>query len=121
MAVAATWLADRGFGRPAPAPPLKAEDERVSLEALRAVLSASSEPGKRSPHQSREWRYKVEVSDAADPSRVQSLPDAKFPGIGGCGIEVGDFNFDGFTDFALPRDFVDGHGLAGPKNRRAEW
>ena len=43
---AATWLADRGFGRPAPAPPLKAEDERVSLEALRAILSASSEPGK---------------------------------------------------------------------------
>jgi hypothetical protein len=43
---AATWLADRGFGRPAPAPPPNADEARVSLEALRAVLSASSEPDK---------------------------------------------------------------------------
>jgi hypothetical protein len=40
---AATWLADRGFGRPAPAPPPDAGDARLSLETLRAVLSASSE------------------------------------------------------------------------------
>lgn len=32
---AATWLADRGFGRPAPAEsPGRAEDERISLETL---------------------------------------------------------------------------------------
>jgi hypothetical protein len=43
---AATWLADRGFGKPAPAPPPDAGDARVSLETLRGILSASSEPGK---------------------------------------------------------------------------
>jgi len=41
---AATWLTDRSFGRPAPAAPPKAEDERVSLDALRAILSQARDP-----------------------------------------------------------------------------
>src|SRR5437867_2213865 len=44
------------------------------------------------------WRWNVTVSPRDDPTKSQVLPDAKFPGEGGCGLEIGDFNFDGFTD-----------------------
>src|SRR6266849_5356181 len=42
------------------------------------------------------WHWNVTAAPRDDPTKTQVLPDAEFPGEGGCGIEVGDFNFDGF-------------------------
>jgi hypothetical protein len=41
---AATWLADRGFGKPGPAPDPDAGDGRITLEAIQAIMSAPSDP-----------------------------------------------------------------------------
>jgi hypothetical protein len=43
---AATWLADRGFGKPGAAPSPDSEDGRLSLEAVRALFQSPSDPSK---------------------------------------------------------------------------
>jgi hypothetical protein len=52
------------------------------------------------------YRWRVGISPLADPAKQQPMPVAEFPR--GCGLEVADFNFDGYTDIALPRDFTEG-------------
>lgn len=72
---------------------------------LGGYLLTFSNRVKRTEHDVDRWRHTVTASPRSDPSNRLALPEADFPGQGGCGLEVGDFNFDGFTDLALPRDF----------------
>ncbi len=64
------------------------------------------------------YQWDVDITDSSDPSHRQVVDQATFPGEGGCGMEVGDFNLDGFVDVALPRDFAERGGLGGIKNCR---
>jgi hypothetical protein len=41
---AATWLADRGFGKPAVASAPDSEDQRPTLEAIRVIFGGGSAP-----------------------------------------------------------------------------
>jgi hypothetical protein len=41
---AATWLADRGFGKPTVAAPPDSQDPRPTLEAIRVIFGGGSSP-----------------------------------------------------------------------------